>query len=273
VSGAPLETISKALLPDKGLPMSTAAAPFRGTSGTPVVVVTTGVRVPAAPRIPDGRPGAVGSSLEPIEILTSAFRDNEKAVDWQRQRMSIGIPDGGAPGDLRYESVATIPLKPGAYEIRVASRQERVGVVGSVYSYVDVPDFEDDALTLSGLVLFDTHARTVTPPEVMAGVLDTAPTTKRDFTPTDDVAAMVRVYQRRREAAAPVTVTFRVLNGTREVMSSENPLAAETFADSNAADARYALPLGRLQPGSYVLRVDATGHGAATRRELPFTVK
>jgi hypothetical protein len=62
-------------------------------SALPVVVISTGVRASAA------RPEKGASSgeplFEPIEILTSALRDGEKDVQWQRQRVHtyVDIPD------------------------------------------------------------------------------------------------------------------------------------------------------------------------------------
>ena len=88
---------------------------------------------------------------------------------------------GPGPGQLRYEAVSTLKLAPGTYELRVAMRHEPPGDVGSVHTYVDVPDFDEGALTLSGVVLLDRRAPTATPREALGGVLDTAPTTRREF--------------------------------------------------------------------------------------------
>ena len=126
--------------------MTVSTAPFRGPNGTPVVLVTTGVRAgekAAAP--PATRPAETAPQLEPIEILTSAFRDGDKNVEWQRQRVSAALP-WATPGQLRYESVSTLTLQPGTYEVRVAARHEPENVAGSVYAYVDVPDFDRDPL-------------------------------------------------------------------------------------------------------------------------------
>jgi VWFA-related protein len=268
-----LESLSRALLPERGLPMSIAAATFRGASEKPIVVITTGVRGTATNRsgVNDANPGA--PQFEPIEILTSAFRDGEKNAEWQRQRLSIAIPDGGGAGDLLYETVSGFPLEPGTYEVRVASRHEQSQVAGSVHTYVDVPDFDHQPLALSGLVLFDRQAPTATPPEALKGILDTAPTTRRDFRPADDVSALVRVYQRRRQTPIPVLIVFRVLDGTREVTSSENLLGPDQFASDREPDARYRVPLTTLKPGAYVLRVEASASGTTLHRELPFTVR
>ena len=137
-----LEAIARELLPERGLPMSVTAAPFRGPNGSAVVLVTTGVKA-SEPTAPGGKPAAdaAKSPLEPIEILTSAFTDGDKPVEWQRQRVSAALP-WGTPGQLRYESVSTLTLKPGSYELRVAVRHEHEDHIGTVHTYVDVPDFD-----------------------------------------------------------------------------------------------------------------------------------
>jgi hypothetical protein len=50
-------------------------------------------------------------------------------------------------------------------------------------------------------------------------------------------------------------------------------LTAEQFTESAAADARFAVPLNILSPGSYVLQVEASSAGATSRRDVRFGVK
>jgi hypothetical protein len=268
-----LEAVAREILPERGLPMSVTAAPFRGSNGLPIVVVTTGVRA-SQTTAPAGNPAldAAKPPFEPIEILTSAFRDGEKYTEWQRQRISAALPYS-VPGQLRYESVSTLSVKPGNYEVRVAARHAQEGYVGSVHAFVDIPDFDAEPVTLSGVVLLDRRAPTISPPEALAGVLDMPPTTRRDFTSADDIAALVRVYQRAPEQASRVTVSFRVLDGAlKEVVAGETVLQSAQFAANGSADARYVLPLRGLSPGSYVLRVETAGTPAG-QRDVRLTVR
>ena len=268
-----LEAVSQGLLPERGLPMSATVAPFRGRSGAPIVVITTGVRASAA-SAPGGdkRPGPGEQQFEPIEILTSALRDGAKEAEWQHQRLSLAIPDA-PPGELRYESVSTLTLKPGRYEVRVATRHERADVIGSVHTFVEVPDCESQPLTLSGLVLFDRSAPTATPVEAIGGVLDRAPTTRREFTPSDDVTAFARVYRKAGTRPPAVTLVFRVLDRTlNEVTGARIALTPDQFTASGA-DGSFKLPLDRLPPGPYVLRLEVLGGGAASRRDVRFSVR
>jgi hypothetical protein len=86
------------------------------------------------------------------------------------------------------------------------------------------------------------------------------------FSIADEVAALVRAYQTQPE---PVTVTFRLLDeGLRKVSDAKVALPPAAFPAGAPADARYALPLRKLKPGIYVLRVAAARRGGqrAARR-------
>ena len=267
-----LEALSGSLLPERGLPMSVTAAAFRGASGTPIVILASGIRGGATPSRGDNRSSDTAPAFEPIEILTSAFRDGKKDVDWQRQRFSVAVPES-APGRLRYEAVSTLSLQPGTYELRVAVRQEQSAAVGSVHTYVDVPDFDKDPLTLSGVVLHDANAPTATPAEALGGIIDVAPTTRREFTSGQRIVALLRAYERRGDQPAPVAVTFRVLDHQlRELIAEPVAVAADRFAADGSAELRFNLPLDRLQPGSFVLRVEAARDRSTVQRDVRFSV-
>jgi hypothetical protein len=254
------------------LPMSVTAVPFRSAAGTPVVMVAIGIRTAANAGLGATRPGDAAGAFEPIEVLTSAFRDGKKDVDWQRQRLAVAAPESG-PGQLRYEAVSTLNLAPGTYELRVAVRHEQAGVVGSVHTYVDVPDFDKDPLTLSGVVLHDANAPTATPAEALGGIIDVAPTTRREFTSGQRVVALLRAYERRQDPPAPVAVTFRVLDHQlREVLAEPVAVAADRFAADGSAEMRFNLPLDRLQPGWFVLRVEASRDRSTVQRDVRFSV-
>ena len=165
-------------------------------------------------------------------------------------------------------------LEPGTYEIRVAIRHEQAGDVGSVHTYVDVPDFDSEPFTLWGVVLHDPSAPTATPAEALGGVIEVAPTTRREFTSGQRIVALVRAYQLRQDQRGPVAVTFRVLDHQlREVSAEPITLSADRFQADGSAEARFDLPLGRLQSGAFVLRVEATRDTSTARREVPFTVR
>ena len=70
--------------------------------------------------------------------------------------------------------------------------------------------------------------------------------TRREFTFADDIAALVRVYQRAREQPSPVTVSFRVLDAAlKEVIKVESVLASTEFATTGPPTHATRFPCGR----------------------------
>jgi hypothetical protein len=268
-----LEAVASGLLPERHLPMSVTAAPFRGPKGTPVLVITTGVRGGNAPTASTRQTADTSKpDFEPVEFLMSAFRNSDKTVEWHRQRLAVSAPER-PPGQLRYEAISTLAVKPGRYEVRVAARHGQAPDVGSVHTYVDVPDFASDRLTVSGAVLFDRRAPTATPPTVLAGVLDASPTTRREFTAADEITVLVRVYQRAAPQLTAVNVFFHIFDEKlQEVGATERLLETVEFAKTAAAGARFPVPLETLRPGAYVMQIGVTG-GPVLRRDVRFTVK
>ena len=162
-------------------------------------------------------------------------------------------------------------MKPGSYEIRVAARQGQADDVGSVHTYVEVPDFEGARVTSPGPSC-STPAPRLRPRSRRSRVFsNTSPTTRRDFTAADRITALVRIYQA--SAHPPSSVVFRILDkALRRSARAEAPISPE-FAETGAADARFLLPLETLQPGAYLLRIALIDGGSALRRDVRFTVK
>ena len=139
---------------------------------------------------------------------------------------------------------------------------------------MDVPDFDRDPVALSGAVLLDRRAPTLPLPEALAGILDTAPTTRREFAAGDQVTALVRVYQQVRQQPAAVKVFCQVFDeALKPVGATGRLLEPAEFAKTGAADARFPVPLETLRPGTYVMRIGITEGGPALRRDVRFSVK
>jgi hypothetical protein len=60
-------------------------------------------------------------------------------------------PGADSPG--RFEVFSRLPLKGGHYEIRAAIEDPSTGKTGSVYTFVDVPNFRVAVLAMSGVVV------------------------------------------------------------------------------------------------------------------------
>jgi len=202
-----------------------------------------------------------------VALTTTAYDSEGKPHGTLRQTMTI-TPKTGAtaapdlPGHL--------PLKAGRYMLNVAGTSE--GRSGNVFVDVDVPDFAKDALAASGLIL----QRRPAPPigdTFIADLIPVAPTTHRQFVPSDSVAVFVRIYQGGKGRIVPVRMLARVKSDSDATASNqESMLEVENFSAARSADYEVSLPLEHLSPGQYLLEVSAQSGARHVIRTARFSV-
>jgi VWFA-related protein len=253
------------VLPQSDLPLSVNVAPF-ATPGAAesAVAVVLGVRQQIPP---DG-----GQRNWTVKVLAAAFDRNGRAV--QSETQTVGVtPHVDAAGSMPYEVVSRLALKPGRYEVRVALDAAASGHA-SVYTYVDVPDFSRQPLSLSGIVLASSPAILSTSKQALANLLPVVPTAQRHFARTDRVTAFLRVYQEAGKPAQPVDVAVRIVDASdRVLMNVVAPLIADRFAGNRGADYRVELPIEPLGKGEYLFVIEATQGQHTARRGVRFTVQ
>jgi VWFA-related protein len=247
------------LLPKTELPLRVSVAPFalRGKSDAGLAIVLGVGRAP---------------NSEQVTTLATFFDNEGQSV--ASLRGTVDVPRPTAAGDIHYEVVSRLDLKPGRYELRLVAEQNEPPQIGSVHAYVDVPDFGALPLSLSGVVLEATPALPVTIHTALSEVLPVTPTSARTFASTERVASFMRVYQGGNVPVGPVSVTSRLVDGSnRTVFNETTPLGSERFGADRAADYRVELPIGRLSAGPYLLTIEAVLDGTRrARREIRFAV-
>jgi len=254
------------VLPRTDVPLSVSVAPFAvpGSKDMGAVAITLGVRRPAGA----GR----GTQSAPVRVLSAAFDRNGRSVNSETQTVSVtGRPDGG--GSQTYELLSRLALKPGRYEVRVGV-DGGGGPPASVYTYVDVPDFAEVPLSLSGAVLSVAPAALSAPKDAFADLFPLVPTTKRRFARTDRVSVLVRVYQQAGKPARPVQVSGRIVDATDRIVASDTAsLTADQVAAGRGADYRISLPLAQLASGDYLFLIEAAQGKSTARRGVRSTVE
>jgi VWFA-related protein len=252
------------VLPRNDLPLSVTVAPFAlpGAAESAVAVVL-GVRQPR----PSER-----DAKEPVKVLAAAFDRNGRSVQSETRTVAVTWKADDS-GSMPYELLSRLTLKPGRYELRLAV-DASVNQRGSVYTYVDVPDFSQQPLSLSGIVIGATPGPLSAPKDAFAGLLPIVPTARRTFTSADRATAFVRVYETSKKPPVPVAVTTRIVDANDKVASTETvTIAADHFKDAHAADHRIELPLSTLARGQYLLTIETTAGELAARRGVRFTVQ
>jgi len=271
---AVLRAAVSGLWPSSGLALAVSAVPMAAPDLTRAAVASV-VRVTQ-------RGDAVGPALlaplpggseRLVNVYTGAFDRHGRALASSHQAVRV-TPPARTARMVEYEVVSRLELKPGRYEVRTAVEDTASGRSGSVYTDVDVPDYQQSPVALSGLLLSVTPGGSVFPEAPLAGLASVVPTTRRVFDATDRVSAFVRLHQGVTRALVPGYMVAEILDGRdTSVYRQETRLVAGAFGSSRAVDFSVDLPVDRLAPGEYVLGVEARHGNDSARRDVRFTVR
>jgi VWFA-related protein len=254
-------------LPSTGLRIEATAAAFEGKGDTHTMRITLGVQVPV-----DARP----MTKDRADVLIRAFSVDGHEAGSAHDVIPVEVEPGegteaaGHRSGDRFWLASKIELKPGRYALRIAVHSAGSDRTGSVYTDVVVPDFRNEPLSLSGVVVMPASGGSLS-----RDALDSlAPTTVRAFAATDRMQAFLRVYQGGRGALSPVTMTVRIANAQNAVVVDRaEPLPASAFARDQQADYRARLPLASLPPGEYWMSIEAAAGKATARRDVRFAIR
>jgi hypothetical protein len=117
---------------------------------------------------------------------------------------------------------------------------------------------------------------------LLRDVLPGPPTTTREFSPDDTLTLFTEVYDNtgraRQDPPYVIKVTTRLVDANGQIvrLASEERAARAALRPSGGHGFTLRLPLERVEPGQYVLQVEATSNGREPRtavRSVPIRVK
>jgi VWFA-related protein len=265
-----LRTAMTSALPGGRLALDLMVAPFATTGARQGVVAIT-VGVPLALQSGD----RVTPSPRHLTVVTSAFDRRGRPVGSATQTLTLSSLDQTKAILGTLNVVTQLGLDPGDYELRIGVMGDSE-IASSVGTYVIVPNFATDPLSLSGVVLATEPETPVVPGDGLSDLLPLAPILRRTFPATDRVTAFVRVYQGiglRTEPRA-VDVRIQVRDAVDHVrVGKELTMAPDRFVATRSTDLAIDLPLRELPPGEYLLQMNAQVDQRVVGRALRFTVR
>jgi VWFA-related protein len=279
-------TALEGLLPKTGLTMHLATMPLPAPGkkkATLAIVVGLIQRSPIR----------ATSAVQEIDLRVEAYSPDGVRRAARKQTIPVTLRRPGGGTLVGYELLSSLELDPGRYHVRVAAESRVRGVQyranvpavglfdpdedlspksGSVYTDVDIPDFLDAPLSLSGLALMMRPAPASGPPKAFATLLPEAPTTVREFYGDEQVAGFVRVSQKAAAPAAPVTLLLRLTNAQgAAIQEGSETIPAASFQATHTAEHTFEIPVANLPPGEYLLTVKASAGAATATRQLRYT--
>lgn len=260
----PLLRAIEPVLPDARLPLRAAVAPFAAVAGKSgaTVAITLGITLPSARR---------GDALEDtVDVEEHAYdlEGKERAVHRQTARVTL-LPGSG---DARIEILSQMDLKPNRYQVRMSISSAILKETASVYADLTVPDFFKESLSLSGIAVSADVPVVSAPKDALSKLLPVAPTTQREFLRGSTANAFLRIYQKK--TALPVAMDMEIRSADDTVVATDRQIvAANQFGLNRSADFTWTLPIAKLAPGRYLVRLVARAGTAAAERSLQIVVR
>lgn len=256
------------VLPLSALNLRASAAVFAiPESDRAVVSLAIGARLPAL----------IARTSESVELLIKAFTADGDLKGSETQLIPVTVPAAPADRDVsRYDLLARIEVpKPGKYEVRVSAHSDLSDTRGSVYVDVDVPDFKDAKLSLSGVIVSAlATGAPVAPARALNDLTPVVPTTERAFAASDLVTAFLRVYQGGSGKLGPVTMKVRIVDAAdKSVFSQSDTLDVPQFDETRSTGYQFRLPIKSFAAGRYLLTFEATAGKTVVVRDVVFDVR
>lgn len=211
----------------------------------------------------------------PVEIVASAFDRGGRPKGVARQTLELSWPESAPSPRQRFDLLSRLDLPAGEYEVRIAVSAGEPRRTASVYSYITVPAFDSAPLSLSNVVLGATDDTLTVPEDFLEGLLPLVPTTRREFATADTMVSFVRIYQGtgRRDSLLPVQVQSSILDAQSQVVAAQSlTFEPKQFEKDRSVDHGITLPLAKLTPGEYLLRIEAQMGARTAGRAVRFVV-
>jgi VWFA-related protein len=292
----PIFALSTGALPATDLPLRLHAVAMPGSGDTARVPIALEVTVPRkevqesdASVQDDIRVGVLVVDMNGVKVKQQVGRGGRMVL---RPR----DPSLPPPESVTYQIGLALDLKPGRYQLRASAMSTKVGMGGSVFLPIDVPDYSKTRLALSGLVVgyaggaripvlaseakSPGRARPMPPgrsgpsppaaagrTQQMPGGLPFPPSLDREFRTTDDVALYFEVM--RKDHARQIDASVAAVDGNDRIVRRYS----QTLPPGATGRVTFRVPLSELGPGAFRLRVTASDGINEGANEIGIVVK
>ena len=263
---SPLDKAITGPVPTAAFPMRLSAAPFAVPKQTvPAVLMTVGL----------SQNHVLARTAFDVELQTNVYKPSGKPMITGLRHLArvVLVPSkrGEAP---RYDLLTEITLPPGRYELRMSAWRRSDNVVSSLYADLEVPDFQKEELSVSGVMVEADPGDPVAPAAAFDRLVPVIPTSNRTFQREDRVMVFMRIYQGIEALLLPVTVNTKIVDERdRTVGEGKDRIEVNRFnVGGRAADYRFPIPTLNLPPGRYWLNFDISIGPTRTNRSVQFTI-
>lgn len=268
VSPALLGAVNTAV-PTDGLKMRVFAAPFKGTATAGSVVVGVELR---------GGDLALADNQR-VELLYAAVDvSGETRADTDSFTFKLPAEAKARVKQTGIRFLKRLNLPAGRYHLRVGAHDTATGAVGTVSYDLEVPNFNELPLAMSGLLVTSKDATaTVTArgDAELQKFMNLPPASLRAFRTTDEVAVVVDIYDRNGSTLHTVDIitTVKARDGKVVFEQTDERSSTELRGATGAYVHQAAVPVANFAPGNYVLSIEARSRlGQSVTRQIEFDI-
>jgi VWFA-related protein len=212
-----------------------------------------------------------------VDFLGLIYNSEGKQEGFFRDRMTLsyGKNEPGEPDMLHNFQTK---LKPGLYQVRVATRDVKSGLLGNAVQWIKIPDLSKKKLALSSLLLGETFNQIQQ--NQMSNVnnsaqISAAMNVDRKFSRNSNLRYLIFIYNAVNENKFDVTVQTQLFRDGKTLMDTQpRPLPAN---GQNVDNLFYAaeIPLSSLPIGKYEIQITVQDRLASQTllRKVKFEVR
>jgi VWFA-related protein len=265
-----LRELERSLLPVSTMALRAAAVPFLAAGGRSRVAIV--VEMPnntLKPTEADGRFRlTVGLSI-------GLYDHDGKLVGGDDPNIELTLPLAVGPKIIAngMRIVSRVEVPPGTYRLMVGAAQTPSGIRGSVLTEINVPDFDRQPLTLSGIAVTTSvsgRMYTARTDGLLDDVLGAPPTAARELSVDSDLWVYGEIYDHRSDAGDVIAdVTVKSADGK---VVYQTPFEPAPVQFGHLA----RIPLKELGTGTFAATIEArsaTPTPVSATRTVPFRVK
>jgi VWFA-related protein len=223
---------------------------------------------------PDGKIQAV------IDLNGVYFDEKGNAKASFLEHIVTTAPSAEAAKNYRADITFTYPaqLPPGLYQVRAAARDDKSGRIGSIHSWIEVPDLAKKQLSMSTIILGERSQPKVTNVSGPVPANPVALSASHRFNRESTLRFLIFAYNMSPSPAdqkPDVAVQVQVIRDDQPVLTTAlRKITTEDVADLARLPYAAEIPLTGLLPGRYLLQVSLIDRVSkqSTTRQTHFDV-
>ena len=211
---------------------------------------------------------------------------SRRSVNWFEDTVQVGpIPSEMLQKAMNGQSVyfKSIPLQPGTYRLNIVAKDTVAGTMNNFEMPLHVPEYQEDAIGSSSLILADQIERLPTT-SVGAGPFvirssKVRPRVGDTFKQNEKMGIYTEFYnlgmdEKTHKPAG--SVAYEVVNNATKqtVINFSEDISGMPNASSSLVTVEKMLPLNKLSPGQYTLKINLTDKlkNQTIKQSAPFTI-